>query len=401
MESRLSKKTVVIATDVPFWKCSAGNEQRITQMIDFFRRFCDVIVLYIGYASKKDRKKIASYELKNLYCAFEWKAFLKENLKLVINSYFPVMRGILKKMRKPGSLKTRKSEIAKNRLDAILTENNVHILCVEYVWMTYLFTGLTDSILKIIDTHDIQFDRCESFKQMGLNYDFNISETEEVECLNQADVVLAINHRDAEILSKKLKTEVVEYPYLPSKIKNGNQSDACCEQNGSRIAFIGSAIEFNIMALLWFCDKIWPIVKRSVPSAEFHVYGKVAAYTPLVPGVVAHGFEPNESDIYNKNDIFVNPIQMGGGLKIKCVEALMYAKPLVTTQVGAQGLESGIGEAFWVATDEKDYVQKLVILLQNSEKRLELSRNSQSIVNRLKDALELAENSIKKYAMES
>jgi glycosyltransferase involved in cell wall biosynthesis len=392
MESCQPKKKLVLATDVSFWNCSAGNEQRITQVVELFKQYCDVIVLYIGYLSKKDKRKISSYQLKEIYCVFEWKTILKDCAKSVINTYFPFLRGILKKMRKSGSLKTRKSVIAKKKLDLILKRIYVDVLCVEYVWMVYLFENIPNSILKIVDTHDVQFDRCESFKKMGLSYDFNISESEEIECLNLADVVLAINRRDFEMLSRKLKTAVVEYPYIPSKIKFEKHVVADSAQNGYRVAFVGSAIDFNINALKWFCERVWPHVKKLEPLSEFHVYGKVAAYAPSMLGVFAHGFVSDEKDIYNQNDIFVNPILMGGGLKIKCVEALMYAKPLVTTAVGAQGIESGIDKAFFVADDENDFARKLILLLHNPEKRRKMSSCSEQVIRSLEESLKKAEN---------
>lgn len=391
MESCRPKKTLVLATDVSFWNCSAGNEQRITQVIELFKQYCDVIVLYIGGLSKKDKRKISFYQLKEIYSVFEWKTVLKDCIKLVINTYFPFLRGFLKKMRKPGSLKTRKSVIAKKKLESILKRMDVDALCVEYVWMAYLFENIPNSVLKIVDTHDVQFDRCESFKKMGLNYDFSISEGEEIECLNLADIVLAINHRDFEMLSQKLKTTVVEYPYVPLKIRHEKYA-ADFVQNGYRIAFVGSAIDFNINALKWFCDRVWPQVKKLEPLSEFHVYGKVAAYAPSMFGIFAHGFVSDEKDIYNQNDIFVNPILMGGGLKIKCVEALMYAKPLVTTAVGAQGIESGIDKAFFVADDENDFARKLILLLHNPEKRRKMSSCSEQVIRSLEESLKKAEN---------
>lgn len=394
MENSCCKKTIAVATDVPFWNVSAGNEQRISQVINFFRQSCDVIVLYIGYTSKKDQRKIASYGLKNVYCAFEWKSILKDRVKLIVNTYFPALRHILKKMRKPGSLNTRRSLVAKKKLRDIFSKTKVDVLCVEYVWLTYLFEDVSASVLKIVDTHDIQFDRCESFRNVGLNYDFNISEEDELKCLNLADVILAINHRDCEILSKKTNAKVVEYPYLPEKKDLEKRNQIECTPNRYRVAFIGSAIDFNIRALDWFCNKVWPYVKEMEPLSEFHVYGKVAVYAPSMPGVFAHGFVSNEKDIYYQNDIFVNPILMGGGLKIKCVEALMYAKPLVTTSVGAQGLETGIDKAFLVAEDETDFVDKLLLLLHDSKKKQELSSCSEQVVLFLKESLKKAEFSL-------
>ena len=62
-----------------------------------------------------------------------------------------------------------------------------------------------------------------------------------------------------------------------------------------------------------------------------------------------------------------SPVSFNTGLSIKNLEALGYAKPLVTATVGSEGIEDGIDTAFLVADTASEYVAKLVEILNNND----------------------------------
>jgi glycosyltransferase involved in cell wall biosynthesis len=65
--------------------------------------------------------------------------------------------------------------------------------------------------------------------------------------------------------------------------------------------------------------------------------------------------------------VVINPISTGTGLKIKNIEALGYGKPLVTTSVGAVGMENGSHSAFLAADTAQDFANAVIGLLQDSK----------------------------------
>ena len=81
-------------------------------------------------------------------------------------------------------------------------------------------------------------------------------------------------------------------------------------------------------------------------------------------------------EAYCDADIVINPVFLGGGLKIKNVEALCYGKPLVTTTVGAEGLEQGIDKAFFVCDSAENMVAKLSELIEKPQLRLDISQKA-------------------------
>lgn len=387
-------KKIALVTDVPFWRNAAGCDLRVNQILKLLSGKADVVLFYTGKISSKDRKKECFQHISTIYEVVFWKQQIALFIKDFVQKYVPFLRPFLKKMRRPGSLKTRESIAVKNVVEEKLAEEKFDVLWVEYVWLTYLFDLADSSVVKVVDTHDVQFDRCESFKKIGLEYDFQITKDEELCALNKADFVLAINHRDYENLYSHLKDKVVEYPYLPST-ENIFAPEPCTEVK--RIAFIGSAIDFNIKSLNWFLTNVWPIVLKDNPNVELHVYGKVSAYCRKLPSVYLHGYVEKYEDIYKNNQIFVNPILMGGGLKIKCVEALMYGKPLVTTSVGAQGLEEGVNEAFLVADDVEGFSSHINSLLHSKQQIDALSKKAVSFMESLRIVEKKAERVIESF----
>jgi len=387
-------KKIAFVTDVPFWKKSAGNEQRVSQVLGMLCGDAAVSLFYIGSISKKDYESLKKQNFSEVYGISCWKQDLKNDVKNIVTQYFPYLRKYLKRIRKPGSLETRKSSSVADFVKKKFDDNNYDVLWVEYVWLTYLFDSVPSNVLKFVDTHDVQYDRCASFAKIGLSYDFQITKDEEVKSLEKADFVLAINSRDNEILSKDLKNVLV-YPYIPF-LRRDEQEIVNSNERKNRVAFIGSPIDFNIKSVEWFIANVWPFVLKKNLNAEFHVYGKVSNYVKKERNVYAHGFVENSSDIYRDNQVFVNPILMGGGLKIKCVEALLYGKPLVTTSVGAQGIEDGCGSAFLVADEAEPFAEHVLKFLNADEVACLYSTKARKFINEMLWATKQAEENIKK-----
>ena len=89
-----------------------------------------------------------------------------------------------------------------------------------------------------------------------------------------------------------------------------------------------------------------------------------------------NGFDeepPPFGEVYVISDIIINPVTFGGGLKIKNVEALCNGLPLVTTSVGAEGLEQGVGTAFHVCDTSDAMTETLCRLIGDAALRTRMS----------------------------
>ena len=94
------------------------------------------------------------------------------------------------------------------------------------------------------------------------------------------------------------------------------------------------------------------------------------------------GEMPNLKSIYDLSDIVINPLTIGTGLKIKSIEALGFSKALISTSVGADGLENGIGSAFLVANNAEEFCNALNLIINDSETYLKLCNNATKFVDK-------------------
>jgi glycosyltransferase involved in cell wall biosynthesis len=157
-------------------------------------------------------------------------------------------------------------------------------------------------------------------------------------------------------------------------------------QRGKTIGFIASDYLPNRDAIEHFVARVWPEMPVEL-DCKLSIYGSVAGALPSDLGHGDHrielrGFAADLGAVYDEIDIAINPVRFGAGLKIKNVEAMANARPLVTTEHGARGLERGTGRAFLVAEGPRSFARHLRRLLEAPEEREKMSQRALAFVDR-------------------
>ncbi|MEO7275687.1 MAG: glycosyltransferase family 4 protein [Vicinamibacterales bacterium] len=121
--------------------------------------------------------------------------------------------------------------------------------------------------------------------------------------------------------------------------------------------------EPNIQGLQWFCDRIWPAVRRAVPDARFTILGfkpmAEAEALGRLPGVELIANLPDLRAEVQRRGIVVLPFVSGGGIKNKLLEAAAMALPVVCTPRALNGLRSPSPDGLITATDPQQWVEAL------------------------------------------
>jgi glycosyltransferase involved in cell wall biosynthesis len=111
-----------------------------------------------------------------------------------------------------------------------------------------------------------------------------------------------------------------------------------------RVVFVANfAYQPNVDAALYLGEAIWPLVTRRVPTAQLLLVGNapppgVQALEMEFPTVRVTGRVPDVTPYLDLADVVVCPLRIGGGIKVKVLEALSRGKAIVTTTTGAQGI---------------------------------------------------------------
>ena len=260
-------------------------------------------------------------------------------------------------------------EGATKALRCLSNEIKPDIVIVEYVFFSKALEVFDRSVLKVIDTHDILADRYKIYQQEKICPRwFSTSKEQENKGLSRADIVISIQNSESRILAKRMPSKkIVSVGHLVTLKK------LRCPLNARNLLFVGSSNEINVVSLQSFLNDSFPLIQAQFNHVKLLIAGDVCEKVDDRDACIKFGRLDNLENAYSQADIVISPIKLGTGLKIKNVEALGYGKPLITTSVGAAGIESGKDKAFLVSDTPSEFVAAVGKLFEDSSLLKQLS----------------------------
>lgn len=132
------------------------------------------------------------------------------------------------------------------------------------------------------------------------------------------------------------------------------------------IGFIGSLDWMpNIEGLQWFISKVWPLVLGHYPEVKLHIAGRNPNKSILdmtSQSVIVHGEVPDAKEFVASHAISIVPLLSGGGMRVKILEAMALSRAIVSTKVGAEGIDS---DSIQIADDPRAFADALLHLLDD------------------------------------
>jgi len=188
---------------------------------------------------------------------------------------------------------------------------------------------------------------------------------------------LMVSSRDAEYLQRlapQAKTLVVPNGVDVERL----QPRQDVKPISARIVFLGPLYVFaNREAVDHFLANAWPAIRARVPDASFRVIGEcpsdIRDRLGSVPGVQCAGYVEDLAPELAAAQCAVVPLRLGGGTRLKIVDAWAAGLPVVSTTIGAEGLEAINGRNILIADDTEGFVAAVVSVLQRGELRQNLS----------------------------
>jgi GT2 family glycosyltransferase/glycosyltransferase involved in cell wall biosynthesis len=230
----------------------------------------------------------------------------------------------------------------------------------------------------IIDTVDIHFLR--EFREAEMKKDPLLLEAarsnkeRELAVYRTGDRLWVVTEDDRKTIEGIVKAPIDVVPNIHRKVSWTKEFDQTKD-----MLFVGNFNHKpNIDAVLFLHQKIFPLVTRKLPDARVYIVGnnppdqirRLHSDRFVVTGYV-EDLEP-----YLRNArISINPLTYGAGMKGKVGEALSWGLPVVTTSIGAEGMDLKDGETAMVADDPKAFAQKAIDLYHDRTAWERLSRN--------------------------
>jgi glycosyltransferase involved in cell wall biosynthesis len=222
----------------------------------------------------------------------------------------------------------------------------------------------------IIDTVDLHFVREASAIKLRLTESSQIEKIQqrELKTYRGADAVIAISEAEREILLKQGRMPSIYV--IPIIMPIRSRYPGVRQHN---VLFIGGFRHPpNLDGLQWFMQEIWPLVITRIPDARFTIIGshptdEVYKFGKQ-PGVTVLGYVPDTTPYLDRAMVSVAPLRYGAGMKGKVNEAMASGVPVVTTSIGAQGLQAVSGEHLIIANDPNEFAEAMIKLLQDPVK---------------------------------
>ena len=147
--------------------------------------------------------------------------------------------------------------------------------------------------------------------------------------------------------------------------------------------------EANTAAAEHLIQAIWPKVLAALPDAELLVAGArpdlLESYAKKPRGVTFTGFVDDLEKLYGEVMVVCCPILQGSGTRVKILEAAAYGKPVVSTTVGAEGIELKDGEEILLRDDPDSFAEACVRLLSDKSLASGMGRRARAVIERHHD----------------
>jgi glycosyltransferase involved in cell wall biosynthesis len=140
----------------------------------------------------------------------------------------------------------------------------------------------------------------------------------------------------------------------------------------------------NEDGMLYFVREILPLIRRDEPDASLSIIGR--APTPAVKrladeaGIEVTGRVDDVRPHIAAGSVYVVPLRVGGGTRLKIFEAMSMAKAVVSTTVGAEGLPVTSGRNIVIADEPGDFARAVVALIRDADARRRLEQEARRLV---------------------
>ena len=355
--NRKKGKRILIIDDIPPLPDRASGALRHYNTLKQLLKM-DYQVTYVHMMGKQFADKAAMeyfYDLKMLGVEFQW--FNYEGWWAIRNE--PAVKPVLKNLIDSLELKLRKFDyvyiafyhIAEYFIDLIRNE-----------------IPDTPIIIDSVDIHYLrEFRRAETFKDKALIKEAEETKRRELALYTKADCVLTVTENDGEELRKDLKNKAV---FVVPDVH-----DACETETGfdarDGFLFVGNFNHNpNEDAVFFFVKEIFPKIKQKISDAKFYVVGnnptdKLKQLNS--DDIIVTGWVPEVTPYLEQCRVTVVPLRFGAGMKGKVGQSLAHGLPMVSTLIGAEGMNIVNGEHSFITDDPAEFVEKCIELHSNKE----------------------------------
>jgi glycosyltransferase involved in cell wall biosynthesis len=282
-------------------------------------------------------------------------------------------------------------------LDEVLTAQRFDVVLVNFPHLAHYRLRQsppgTPAPSVIIDSHDVHYDLARQIASSAASFGRRLHallnwrklQREEIAAYENAEGVCVCSQADRQRLATDApaaRTVIIPNAADVERMQPRSSDPA---PNADTVLFFGLLASVpNVDGLLFFIRDIWPRVLAARPSARFIIVGANPAPELKaldVPGVTIVGAVDDLRPYLSRAAVVVVPLRLGSGTRLKILESWAMARPVVSTALGAEGLESVSGKHLLIADDPAEFAAAVVRILNEPELAAKLGAAGRSLVS--------------------
>jgi len=197
--------------------------------------------------------------------------------------------------------------------------------------------------------------------------------------------VIAVSEHDRTLMTKWVEPSRVTV--VPTGVDLSQYQPEFSDREVEPLVIFVGAMDWepNIDAVEFFCKEVWPSIRAQVPRVKFRIVGRnpdrrvqnladsSIEITGRVPAVIDH---------LRQAAVVIVPLRIGGGTRLKIYEAMAAGKAIVSTAVGAEGLDVHHEQDILLAEDPKSFAEAVDTFLQDKDARRRYERAAAELAAR-------------------
>jgi len=204
--------------------------------------------------------------------------------------------------------------------------------------------------------------------------------------LARFDGILAVSDADRDTFARLYPGAIAQPAHVvPTGVDTEYFAPSAGSQQPARLIFTGSMDWLpNEDAMIYFCRDVLPAIRAEVPDVALTIVGRTP--TPAVKklaeerGVTVTGRVDDVRPFMRDASVYIVPLRIGGGTRLKIFEAMAMGKAVVSTTIGAEGLPVTDGEHVLLADDPATFARAVVHLIRDTGHRTRIEAAARALV---------------------
>jgi glycosyltransferase involved in cell wall biosynthesis len=282
-----------------------------------------------------------------------------------------------------------------DEVSRILQEEHYDAVKLDFTYLAYLdVTGSPKGTSRpqvVIDTHDIAYhllrqvarSRVALSRRVFAAINWRKLAREERAAYREADGILVCSDADRRRVLDDVPSARVAVIPNAADVDFYQSRPHDPSPDGRTILFFGNLSTFpNIDGMRFFLDDVWPRIAGARPAARFKIVGGSAPAwlsAHAGPRVEVTGLVEDLRPHLASASAIVVPLRLGSGTRLKIVEAMAMGKAIVSTTLGAEGIDAIAGQDLLIADEPSEFAARVVDLLDDPERAAALGRRGRSL----------------------